>query len=67
MGNIFLTHKFATFILQNANNQSQVWTPGQALDPNFAASCGVLWDLCCAGLFNLPIPLRCAFGMGVSQ
>jgi hypothetical protein len=27
----------------------------------------VYYTFCCEGLFNVPIPLRYAFGMGVSQ
>jgi len=87
--NIYCPH--GTYIIQSLEMINHGYeTPGQALNPNSAASCGVLypclcrilrpasfsalcfWNLelitlCCAGLFNLPIPLRCAFGMGVSQ
>jgi hypothetical protein len=34
---------------------------------NIPQQAAVYYTLCFAGLFNLPIPLRYAFGIGVSQ
>jgi len=48
-------------------SKSRVWTQKQALETHSPQQAAWHYTLRCAGLFNLPIPINCAFGIWVSR